>query len=462
MIYSAYNNTDDFMFRSFSLHSNIFHQKNLDDYFMISSGTNQFSMPDIWKSSICKEIESDFLYRWYTSSEGFQCITSAVKIYEDYISSEMNYKFIKTNRKVCMTTGGSGAAAYVFEFLANKFHDCTVVSVGMNYSLYERLSNNHNFTFIELCSEQDFYRIPEPECFTSLKSDNKLVFVFSLPNNPTGESYDAESFSKIVSIIKELNGFVIMDYVCDIAISKKPLPFLRKIITQHDYWNSCAVVNSFSKSDAVAGIRIGYIYGTEEIIDFCSRLNAASIMNPPTFPAFAVVLTCMFRCIFIDQNSYDSAIGAKRIISLFRKLFYITSAVVPLKMKLYADMVFDNAEATYRTYVLQMLGNENVMKQNISHTINTFQPYISHTSKIDHGFNFCIWFSNKLNMDEISLVRELIANTGVAILTESSFTLRKVNPENYFIRFSTACDENQYLSALLRMKSYMEKEVFRI
>ena len=131
-------------------------------------------------------------------------------------------------------------------------------------------------------------------------------------------------------------------------------------------------------------------------------------------------------------------------------------------MKLYADTVFDNAEATYRTYVSQMLINENVMKQNISHTINTFQPYINHTSKIDHGFNFCIWFSNKLNMDEISLVRELIANTGVAILTESSFTLRKANPENYFIRFSTACDENQYLSALLRMKSYMEKEVFRI
>ena len=449
------------MFRSFCLHSNIFHQKNLDDYFMISSGTNQFSMPDIWKCSICKEVESDFLYKWYTSSEGFQCITSAVKVYEDYISSDMNYRFIKSNRKVCMTSGGSGAAAYVFDFLANKYRDCTVVSVGMNYSLYERLSHNHSFTFIELCSEQDPYRIPEPECFNSLKSDTKLVFVFSLPNNPTGESYDSESFSKIISTIKELNGFVIMDSVCDIVISQTPLPFLRKIITKHDYWDSCAIVNSFSKSDAVAGIRIGYVYGTEEIINFCSRLNATSIMNPPTFPAFAVVLTCMFRCIFIDQNNNNSSMGAERIISIYRKLFYITSAVVPLKMKLYADMVFDNAEAVYGTYVSQMLNNENVMKQNITHTINTFQPYISHASKIDHGFNFCVWFSNKLNMDEMSLVRALIANTGVAILTESSFTLRRADQKNYFIRFSAACDEKQYISALRRMKNYMEKEVFR-
>ncbi len=462
MIYTAYNKTDDFMFRSFSLHSKVFYQNNLKDYFMISSGTNQFSMPDIWKSSICKEVESDFLYRWYTSSEGFQCITSAVKVYEDFVSSDINNRFSKSNRKVCMTTGGSGAAAYVFDYLSDKYHDCTVVSVGMNYSLYERLARKHDFRFIELCSEQDCYRIPEPDCFSSLKANNKLVFVFSLPNNPTGESYGADTFSKIISKIKELNGFVIMDCVCDIVISHTPHPFLRKIITQHDYWNSCALVNSFSKSDAIAGLRIGYIYGAEELIKFCSDINAASIMNPPTFPAFAVVLTCMFRCLFIDQNCYNSVIGAKRIVSLYRKLFFITAAVVPPKMRLYAEMVFDNAEALYESYVTQMLNNEKIMNNNISHTISTLRPYISHVSEIEHGFNFCVWFRYTLMMDEMMLIRALIENTGIAILTESSFTLRRADQKNYFIRFSTACDEQQYLSALNRMRSYMEKEVFLI
>ena len=462
MIYASYNNTDDFMFRSFSLHSKVFHQNNLKSYFMLSSGTNQFSMADIWKESICKELESDFLYRWYTSCEGFQCVTSAVKAYEDFVSSDINNKFLKNNRKVCMTTGGSGAASHVFDYLSNKYHDCTVVSVGMNYSLYERLSRKHGFQFIELCSDQDPYGIPEPDCFSSLKANNKLVFVFSLPNNPTGESYDTDTFAKIVAVIKMLNGFVIMDCVCDIVISLTPHPFLRKIITQHDFWNSCALVNSFSKSDAIAGLRIGYIYGTEELINFCSGINAGSIMNPPTFPAFPVVLICMFRCLFINKNCYNSVIDSKRIVSFYRKLFFITSAVVPLKMQQYAAMVFDNVETLYDLYVTQMLSNETIMNNNLSNTIKVFSPYISHISKIKYGFNFCLWFRNALKMDEITLIKALIENTGIAILTESSFTLRRADKKNYFIRFSTACDEQEYLYALNRIKNYMEKEVFMI
>lgn len=462
MIYKAYNSTDDFMFRSFDQHSKIFHQKNLKDYFMISSGTNQFSMPDIWKESIMKEIDSDFLYRWYTSSEGFQCITSAVKVYEDFASSDINSRFSKSNRRVCMTTGGSGAASHVFEYLSAKYHDCTVVLVGMNYSLYERLANKHHFQNIELCSEHDCYGIPEPACFRSLKSNNKLVFVFSLPNNPTGKSYDTDTFSEIISIIMELNGFVIMDCVCDIVISQTPHPLLRKVITQHDFWESCAVVNSFSKSDAVSGLRIGYIYGTEELIKFCSNINAASIMNPPTLPAFSILLTCMFRCLFINQQYYVSMMNTQKIISLFKNLFFITSAVVPLKMLHYAETVFNNSEMLYVSYITQMLKNEEIMKRNISHTINTFRPFIHHVSEIEHGFNFCLWFRNTLMMDEITLIKSLIYNTGVAILTQSSFTLRKTDQNNYFIRFSTACDEQQYVCALNRMRSYMEKEVFRL
>ena len=462
MIYASYNDTDDFMFRSFSLHSKIFHQDNLKNYFMISSGTNQFAMPDIWKYSIYKEVESDFLYRWYTSCEGFQCITSAVKAYEDFISSDINDRLSKNKRKVCMTLGGSGAASHVFDYLSNKYHDCTVVSVGMNYSLYYRLARKHDFQFVELCSEQDYHVIPEPDCFSSLNAKNKLVFVFSLPNNPTGETYDVDAFSKIVSAIKKLSGFIIMDCVCDIVISLTPHPFLRRIITQHDLWDSCAVVNSFSKSDAIAGLRIGYVYGTEELIKFCSNINAKTIMNPPTFPAFPVVLTCMFRCLFINQNCYNFAVASKRIISFYRKLFFITSAIVPPKMQEYAETVFDNTHALYDSYIMQMLNNEKVMNSNVSNTINIFQPYLSHISKIKHGFNFCLWFSNKLTMDEMMLINALIKNTGVAILTESSFTTRRADPKNYFIRFSTACDEQKYVYALNRMRIYMEKEVFLI
>lgn len=450
------------MFRSFKQHSRIFRQNNLADYFMISSGTNQFSMPDIWKQSIVKEVESDFLYRWYTSGEGFQCITSAVRVYEDFASCDLHIGFPKSGRRICMTAGGSGAASHVFAYLSEKYHDCTVILVGMNYSLYERLARKHRFEVIELCSDRDCCAIPEPDCFRVPECRNKPVFVFSLPNNPTGKSYDMKAFSEIISVIKEQNGFVVMDCVCDIVISDAPHPLLRKVITQHNFWNNCAVVNSFSKSEAVAGLRIGYVYGSEELIRFCAEINASSIMNPPTFPAFPVLLTCMFRCLFINQRYYASCIVPDRIISFFRKLFFITSAVVPTNMLQYAKSIFDDAEILYASYVAEMLNNERIMKRNITHTVKAFCPYVQCVSEAEYSFNFCLWFRNALKMDEITLIRSLIAHTGIAILTQSSFTMRRTDQADYFIRFSTACNEQQYVCALERMKRYMEKEVFRL
>ena len=429
---------------------------------MISSGTNQFPMPNIWKQSIMKEIESDFLYRWYTSEEGFQCVTAAVKVYEDFASCDLYTGFPKSDRRICMTTGGSGAASHVFAYLSAKYRDCTIVFAGMNYSLYERLARKHHFETIELCGERDCYGIPEPDCFRTLKCRNKPVFVFSLPNNPTGKSYNAEAFSEIVSAVEEQNGFVVMDCVCDIVISDAPHPLLRKVITQHNFWDRCVVVNSFSKSEAVAGLRLGYVYGSEELIRFCAKINASSIMNPPTFPAFPVLLTCMFRCLFISQRYYSSCMVTHRIISFFQKLFFITSAVVPLNMLQYAKSVFDNAEILYASYIAEMLNHEKIMKRNIKHTVDVFCPYVRCVSDAEYSFNFCVWFRNVLKMDEITLIRSLIAHTGVAILTQSSFTMRRTDQTDYFIRFSTACDEQQYVCALDRMKSYMEKEVFRL
>ena len=115
------------------------------DYFMISSGTNQFPMPQIWKDSTTKELETDFLYRWYTDSRGFQCITSAIKVYEDYISGQSPQSLTISRRRVCMTTGGCGVAYTVFDYLSDRFPKSKVILVGMNYSLYERIAKKYRF-----------------------------------------------------------------------------------------------------------------------------------------------------------------------------------------------------------------------------------------------------------------------------------------------------------------------------
>lgn len=456
-----YHSPDEFMFRSFDIHSRIFHHNNLNDYFMISSGTNQFSMPQIWKESISKELDTDFLYRWYTASDGFQCITSSIKVYEDYLSGTSHLRYNRSERKVCMTAGGSGAASMVFEYLQSVFGRCHIILVGMNYSLYERLAKKHLFSIQELRGEDETYSIPNAKDFHNLSyCSDKTIFVFSIPNNPTGENYSVEQFSEIVYEIERCNGFIILDQVCNLVISKQTQPMLETVITNHNYWHNCAIINSFSKTEAIAGFRIGYIYGEENLINFCSKINANTIMNPPTFPAFPIVLTCLFRCLYINNSMCNSPTLYSDFQRLFRKLFYITTAVIPASMREYTDSVFENLNTYYLQYIEEQLENEVIMQNNYVETCRIFKPYIRKVSKLQNGFNFCIWFRNSFKMDELTLIEELLNHTGVAILTESAFSLRSAHKNDFFIRFSTACNCELYASALQRMNVFLESEGF--
>lgn len=448
------------MFRSFEAHSRIFHKPNLADYFMISSGTNQFPMPQIWKESIYKELETDFLYRWYTDSHGFQCITSAIKVYEDYLSGPGLNAFAHSRRQVCMTTGGCGAASAVFEYLKATYGLCRVILVGMNYSLYERIAKEYGFPVQELCRTGNLEVLPTPEDFRRMgQCEEKAVFVFSIPNNPTGESYSVAHFTEIAAEIKKRGGFIILDQVCNLIISKRPLPLLEPVITLHNYWNSCAVVNSFSKTDSTAGLRLGYVYGEDHLIRSCADLNARTVMNPPTFPAFPIVLTCLFRCLYLS-GLYGSPTLSEQFKRRFRKIFFITTAVVPPSMRDYVEYVFSHLDLCYQAYVDELLQNESIMRKNHDATCDIFRPYIRRASQLDGSFNFCVWFRQDFRMDELSLIEQLIDRTGVAILTESSFSLNPVRNKSFFIRFSTACGQAAYGAALQRMKAFLESEGF--
>ena len=105
-----------------------------------------------------------------------------------------------------------------------------------------------------------------------------------------------------------------------------------------------------------------------------------------------------------------------------------------------------------------MIENEKAVISNYLLTLDILQPFILDYTEMQGGFNFCVWFNKPFKLSEIELVQQLINNTGVAILTESSFSTCNKETYEYFIRFSTACNTNEYRKALYRMKNYFQKE----
>ena len=81
-----------FLSKEFIIHGKVFYLPVRDDYMMLSSGVNHLPVPTIWKETMQKEIEEDFLFQQYTSLDGFQTVKYAAILYERFLYSKRTLK----------------------------------------------------------------------------------------------------------------------------------------------------------------------------------------------------------------------------------------------------------------------------------------------------------------------------------------------------------------------------------
>jgi len=100
-------------------------------------------------------------------------------------------------------------------------------------------------------------------------SATKIIFIPS-PNNPTGNCFALED---IKSIIEGFDGLVVVDeaYV-EFAIDKS-------VISWIDEYPNLVVVQTFSKAQGLAGLRLGMAFAHPEIIDLMNKVKAPYNIN---------------------------------------------------------------------------------------------------------------------------------------------------------------------------------------
>lgn len=106
----------------------------------------------------------------------------------------------------------------------------------------------------------------------SINSNTKMI-VLNYPNNPTGKILSIKLQDEIVNLARKNQLYVLSDEIYA-QYSYKDW----KSILSYDYDNSI-VTQSFSKSHAMTGFRIGYAIANPEIIDKMSKLQALCLTN---------------------------------------------------------------------------------------------------------------------------------------------------------------------------------------
>ncbi len=114
---------------------------------------------------------------------------------------------------------------------------------------------------------------PDIDELRSLVSEGTKMLAINYPNNPTGKILDRKTMSKIVSLARDHDLYLLSDEVySDYAFRQ-----FDSVLT-HDYEKSI-VISSFSKTYAMTGFRVGYAVAGSEIIKKMTRVQAVGITS---------------------------------------------------------------------------------------------------------------------------------------------------------------------------------------
>ncbi|HSP11038.1 MAG TPA: histidinol-phosphate transaminase [Salegentibacter sp.] len=146
-----------------------------------------------------------------------------------------------------------------------------IISLPPTYGMYSVLAGINNIENREVLLSTAFQ--PDlSEIFKAINDNTRIIFLCS-PNNPTGNSFSED---KVEEILQKFSGLVVIDEAY-IDFSKKK-SWLRKLI---DFPN-LVITQTLSKAYGLAGIRLGILYASEEIITVLNKIKPPYNVNQLT------------------------------------------------------------------------------------------------------------------------------------------------------------------------------------
>ncbi|MCZ6613459.1 MAG: histidinol-phosphate transaminase [Thaumarchaeota archaeon] len=169
---------------------------------------------------------------------------------------------------------GSGADQLI-DHLVNAFSDqeSGVLTTTPSYSFYKVRAELYCNLSVQVPLQRDFGL--DVDSILSSSTNCRLCFLCS-PNNPTGNQFTSAS---IIKIVDEFPGVVVVDE----AYAEFGDYNLVKEASERD---NLVVLRTFSKAFGLAGLRIGYMIGSEKL----SRTFNERVQYPFCVPNFSAVL----------------------------------------------------------------------------------------------------------------------------------------------------------------------------
>ncbi len=162
---------------------------------------------------------------------------------------------------IIVTHGAIGANALLYETLVSP--DDEVVSIVPIYQQHYSIPESYgaNVKVLKLKEENNF--LPDLNELKSLVSAKTRLIAINNPNNPTGALMNEDMLNKISDIARTCDAYLLSDEVYR-GTDQEGDGYTKSVA---DIYEKGISTSSMSKSFSLAGLRLGWIAGPEEVIE---------------------------------------------------------------------------------------------------------------------------------------------------------------------------------------------------
>jgi len=212
-------------------------------------------------------------YTRYTPNAGFPDLREALSAKVAQVNG-LDY----TPQEV-LVSGGGCTGALLLALLTLVDPGDEVIISDPCFVVYEAVARIVGATpiFVAVREKEDFRLIPE-DIEKSLTAKTKLIILNS-PSNPTGGVQRREDIAGIAEVARKHDLYIVSDEVYETMLYEGMRH--QSIAAIKGMRHRTVTVNSFSKTYAMTGWRIGYAVGTSEIIDQMIKLQQYTMVHAP-------------------------------------------------------------------------------------------------------------------------------------------------------------------------------------
>lgn len=205
--------------------------------------------------------------------------------------------------EILVTAGGQAALHVAVMALANPGEEIIILLPHYPPYVVNAQLAGANAVFVRLRSEDGF--VPNPDDIERAVTEKTKVLIVLTPNNPTGAVYPKETLRRLLDIARRRNIVLIADEVYE-SLVYDGVPHT-SLLSFPDAKNHVVQVNSFSKTYAMTGLRVGYVAASaDKLLQFLKYHHTVNISaNIPSQVACAAALKGPQDCVEEMRRAYQ-------------------------------------------------------------------------------------------------------------------------------------------------------------